>query len=48
MKGIITTTLNSVLERGKSVLVAKRFLKIKHNINVSLKVLNQRIKNKCK
>ena len=48
MKGIISKIIRIAHKRKKPVQVVKRFLKSKYNINASLKVLNQRIKNTCK
>ena len=43
MKGIIDTAIKKAINKGKSVEVAKRYLKIKYKIKASVNVLKKRI-----
>ena len=45
MKGIIEQAIQKGLEKGKSLYVVKRYLRIKHKIKTTIKVLKNRIKS---
>ena len=45
MKGIIQKAIIDAYNKGKSLFVVKRYLKIKHKISISLESLFKRFKN---
>mgnify|MGYP003127867040 CR=1 FL=1 len=45
MKGIIQKAIIDAYNKGKSLFVVKRYLKIKHKITISLDSLLKRFKN---
>ena len=44
MKGILSQQIVKCINRGKSLLITKRYLSICYNINISLKCLINRVK----